>query len=122
MGILALDHVQLVMPAGREDEARRFYGEYLGMTECPKPLNLRSRGGVWFQTSDCKVKVHLGVEKDFRAAKKAHPAFLVDDVMALGERIKQAGYEVIDDEPLEGYQRLYVYDSFGNRIELMQRL
>jgi hypothetical protein len=30
------------------------------------------------------------------------------------------GYALQDDEPLEGYQRIYVDDPFGNRIELMQ--
>jgi catechol 2,3-dioxygenase-like lactoylglutathione lyase family enzyme len=122
MEILALDHVQLAMPAGREDEARKFYAEHLGMKECPKPANLQARGGVWFEAAAGKVRVHLAVEKDFRAARKAHPAFLVDDVIGVCKRIKDGDYEVVEDEPLEGYNRLYVYDPFGNRIELMQPL
>jgi catechol 2,3-dioxygenase-like lactoylglutathione lyase family enzyme len=68
------------------------------------------------------VKVHLGVDADFRPATKAHPAFVVDDVQALAREIAAAGYDVVDDEPLEGYDRIYVYDPFGNRIELMQPL
>jgi catechol 2,3-dioxygenase-like lactoylglutathione lyase family enzyme len=106
------------MPRGREDDARRFYRDVLGMTERPKPENLARRGGVWFFSGDAEV--HLGVEDDFRAAKKAHPALLVDDVRAVAEHCAAAGYEVKDDEPLPGYDRVYVTDPFGNRIELLR--
>jgi catechol 2,3-dioxygenase-like lactoylglutathione lyase family enzyme len=33
---VAIDHVQLAMPAGREDEARAFFCGVLGMSEVPK--------------------------------------------------------------------------------------
>jgi len=90
----------------------------LGLGEREKPANLAARGGCWFELGS--VKVHLGVDRDFHPAAKAHPAFLVDDVRALARRIEAAGYRIVEDEPLEGYDRLYVYDPFGNRIELMQ--
>ena len=118
MTLLALDHIQLAMPAGREAEARMFYRDVLGLGEREKPANLAARGGCWFELGS--VKVHLGVDRDFHPAAKAHPAFLVDDVRALARRIEAAGYRIVEDEPLEGYDRLYVYDPFGNRIELMQ--
>eukprot|EP01035_Chromulina_nebulosa_P002680 gene2680-biopygen2252 len=118
MTILALDHIQLAMPAEGEAEARAFYVGLLGMTEKAKPANLVSRGGCWFAAGT--VKLHLGVDPDFRPAKKAHPAFVVDDVAALAERLGHAGCRVAVDEPLEGYDRVYVEDPFGNRIELMQ--
>ena len=115
---MRLDHVQLAMPAGGEDEARAFYAGLLGVPEVPKPPHLAARGGCWFEVAD--VKVHLGVDGDFRPARKAHPAFLVDDLAGLLERLRAAGVPIVDDEPLEGYQRAYVDDPFGNRIELME--
>ena len=120
MAILALDHVQLAMPAGREEEARRFYSDLLGFTEQAKPANLAARGGCWFTRGP--IKLHLGVEQDFRPARKAHPAFVVDDLATLRKTLETAGCHVVEDEPLEGYQRFYVHDPFGNRIEMMQPL
>jgi catechol 2,3-dioxygenase-like lactoylglutathione lyase family enzyme len=117
MTILAIEHVQLAMPAGEEDRARAFYSDLLGISETPKPPHLAKRGGCWFE--DGSVKIHLGVEADFRPARKAHPALMVDDVLALAERLKAAGVRVVDDEPLEGWIRVYADDPFGNRIELM---
>ncbi|HEX3771911.1 MAG TPA: VOC family protein [Polyangiaceae bacterium] len=118
MRVRALDHVQLAMPAGEEDRARAFYQGILGLPEKPKPANLAARGGVWFERGD--LKVHLGVEKDFRPATKAHPAFLVEDLPALVARCREGGHRVVDDEPLEGYARAYVFDPFGNRLEFME--
>jgi catechol 2,3-dioxygenase-like lactoylglutathione lyase family enzyme len=115
--ILGVDHVQLAMPPGREDEARRFYGDLLGIPERPKPAALASRGGAWFESAT--VKLHLGVEPDFRPARKAHPALLVRELPALIARLRQAGVAVVDD-PLAGYQRVYVSDPFGNRLELLE--
>ncbi len=119
MGIVRLDHVQLAMPAGREADAVAFYEGVLGITQVPKPSHLAARGGCWFERGD--LKVHLGVEADFRPATKAHPAFLVDDVRALAAAIEAAGHAVVEDQPLAGYDRVYASDPFGNRIELMER-
>lgn len=116
--VIGLDHVQLAMPAGGEDDATAFYEGILGITRVPKPPHLAGRGGCWFESGD--LKVHLGVDAEFRPATKAHPAFIVDDVQALASEMAAAGYEVVDDEPLVGYDRVYVNDPFGNRIELMQ--
>jgi catechol 2,3-dioxygenase-like lactoylglutathione lyase family enzyme len=118
--IRLLDHVQLAMPPAREAEARAFYRDLLGIPEKAKPPHLAVRGGCWFETD--AVKVHLGVEDDFRPARKAHPAFIVDDLAALADRLRDAGCRVVADQPLAGYERLYVDDPFGNRIELMQPL
>lgn len=120
MTIYAIDHIQLAMPAGEEDQARAFYGGLLGLSEVPKPPELAKRGGAWFESGP--VKVHLGVEPDFRPARKAHPALLVDDLEALIQRCRAAGCEIKTDVLLEGYQRYHVFDPFGNRIELMQKL
>lgn len=120
MAVRRIDHVQLAMPAGREDEARSFYSGLLGIAEQQKPEPLARRGGCWFENGE--LKIHLGVDTDFRPARKAHPALLVDDLPALVDRLQAAEVPFRDDEPLDGYQRVYVDDPFGNRIELMEPL
>ena len=121
MKILSIDHVQLAMPAGQEEKARAFYIELLGFTEIPKPPDLAKRGGAWFEAG--AVQLHLGVEADFRPARKAHPAFLVDELDALIARVQEARYETDTSQPpLDGYKRAHVFDPFGNRIELMEKL
>ncbi len=118
MPIDRIDHVQLAMPSGGEDLAVAFYEGLLGIQQVRKPPHLAVRGGCWFEDDD--VKVHLGVDPDFRPARKAHPALLVTDLPALVADLRNAGIEVRDDEPLAGYERVYVDDPFGNRIELME--
>jgi catechol 2,3-dioxygenase-like lactoylglutathione lyase family enzyme len=118
MRIDRLEHIQLAMPPGGEALARAFYSGVLEIPEFPKPPNLAKRGGCWFERGD--LKIHLGVESEFRPARKAHPALLVVDLQALVNRLKSAGHRVLEDEPLEGYHRVYVDDPFGNRIELME--
>jgi catechol 2,3-dioxygenase-like lactoylglutathione lyase family enzyme len=108
------------MPRGREDDARAFYAGVLGFTERPKPPHLAARGGAWFHAGSAEV--HLGVEDDFRPAKKAHPALLVRGLHALADRCAAAGIAVTRDEPLPGFDRVYVADPFGNRIELLEPL
>ena len=119
MTVIAIEHVQLAIPPGREEEARAFYAGLLGMAEVPKPAHLAARGGVWFEAGG--VKLHLGVEEGFRPARKAHPAFVVADLEELVGRLRAAGREVVKDQPLAGWQRVYTADPFGNRIELMER-
>ena len=116
--IRALHHVQLAMPRGREEDARGFYRDVLGMAEQAKPENLARRGGVWFSAGDAQV--HMGVEEDFRPARKAHPALLVRNLEEVLERCRKAGVAIVQDEPLAGYDRAYVADPFGNRIELLE--
>ena len=117
MGVQAIHHVQLAMPAGREPEAIAFYQDGLGISQVPKPPRLAARGGCWFEDGD--LRVHLGVEADFRPARKAHPALLVEDLAGLVSRLEAAGASVRRD-PLDGYERVYVDDPFGNRLELLE--
>jgi catechol 2,3-dioxygenase-like lactoylglutathione lyase family enzyme len=119
MHLLRLDHIQLAMPEGEEAAARGFYVALLGLKEVEKPDNLKKRGGCWFEKGS--IKLHLGVEKDFRPARKAHPAFLVEDLPGLVARLEQAGVAARQDEALPGYTRVYVDDPFGNRIELIEK-
>jgi catechol 2,3-dioxygenase-like lactoylglutathione lyase family enzyme len=118
MEVLRLDHVQLAMPPGREDAARRFYRDLLGIPETPKPTALAARGGVWFERGD--LKIHLGVDEQFIAARKAHPALLVADLPALIAKFAAAGIAIKNDEPLDGFLRVYADDPFGNRIEFLE--
>jgi catechol 2,3-dioxygenase-like lactoylglutathione lyase family enzyme len=117
--IVAIDHVQLAMPEGGEDAARAFYAGVLGLAEVPKPAELAGRGGAWFAAG--RVQVHLGVEADFRPARKAHVALQVEGLMALVARCQAAGVTVARDVPLPGMDRVHVADPFGNRIELVER-
>ncbi len=120
MKILSLEHVQIAMPAGEEEKARAFFVGLLGFYEIQKPAELAARGGVWFQSEN--VKIHLGIELDFQPARKAHPAFLVDNLDGFISKIKSSGFKIDDSQPpLQGYKRVHIFDPFGNRIELMQR-
>lgn len=118
MPMPAIHHVQIAIPAGGEEAARHFYGEMLGLREVEKPGNLRKRGGVWFETGN--LQLHLGVDAAFRPALKAHVAFQVADSAGLRRRLLAARYDVVDDEPLAGFERFYVSDPFGNRIEVLE--
>ena len=106
------------MPSGRESEAERFYAAVLGLIRVPKPEQLAGGGGVWFRGSG--VEVHLGVEDPFRPARKAHPAFLVDDLESLRERLEGTGAKLEEQPALEGYERIQAFDPFGNRLEFLQ--
>lgn len=112
MPVRRIDQILIAMPTGREEEARTFYHGMLGLAEKAKPPQLAARGGCWFESG--AVTVHLCVDKNFVAARKAHPAFIVDNLTALEMKLKQA------DEPIGGCDRRHVDDPFGNRIELIE--
>lgn len=116
--ITALDHVQLAAPAGTEDTLRAFYTGPLHMTEIPKPPVLAARGGCWFATGT--VQLHIGVETDFRPARKAHPGFRVTGIHALAQRLTHYGAPVIWDDNLPGHDRFHSEDPVGNRLEFLQ--
>jgi catechol 2,3-dioxygenase-like lactoylglutathione lyase family enzyme len=120
MSVVALDHVQIAAPPGCEAEARRFFGELLGLPELVKPPALAARGGAWFACGG--QAIHVGVEDGFAPARKAHPALLVADraaLEALARRLEAAGSPVSWDDELPGCERFYTADPWGNRIELM---
>jgi catechol 2,3-dioxygenase-like lactoylglutathione lyase family enzyme len=118
VSVVGIHHVQLAMPRGRESEAEAFYCGMLGLDRVPKPPRLEARGGCWFRSP--RVEIHLGVEDDFRPARKAHPALLVQGLHDLKRRLAAAGVEIADDTELEGHRRFYVFDPFGNRIEVLE--
>jgi catechol 2,3-dioxygenase-like lactoylglutathione lyase family enzyme len=115
--IVGLEHVQLAMPAGREEDAEAFYSGLLGLARLPKPAPLAARGGCWFGGG--AVSLHLGVEEDFRPALKAHPALVVRDLPALERALGDAGVEVRPNAERPPGTGAYVDDPFGNRIELI---
>lgn len=119
MDILGIDHVQLAAPPGCEEEARRFFGGVLGLMEIEKPPALAARGGVWFGAGE--QQIHVGVEKGFVPASKAHPALLVEPsrLDSVAARLKHDGAPVAWDDELAPLRRLYTADPWGNRIELI---
>ncbi len=119
MAIVGLDHVQVAITPGGEDEARRFYGDLLRMPEVAKPSALAGRGGVWFACG--AQQLHCGVEAPV-ARSRRHPALRTDDLDATRTRLEAAGFPIHTDAELPGYRRFYTEDPFGNRIECIQRL
>ena len=118
MDIAGIDHIQLAMPAGREAEARAFYGGLLGLPELAKPGPLQARGGCWFAVPGAQL--HLGAEEGFAPQRKAHPALLVRDLQAARAELVAAGVAIVPDTTLPDVQRFYAADPFGNRIEFIQ--
>ena len=115
-----IDHVQVAAPRNQEDEARAFYGDKLGFQEIKKPDLLAKRGGVWFQVGHHQL--HVGVENDFQPAKKAHPAFEVKNIKDLRSKLMEQGVKIREDDNLEGAERFYLHDPFGNRLEFLEWL
>jgi hypothetical protein len=111
-------HVQLAIPAGGEAQGRAFYGGLLGLDEIPKLPALRERGGLWFRVG--MLELHLGVERDFRPARKAHPAFSVDHLERFRRHLEGHGVATRDDVALPDRLRFYCDDPFGNRLEFVQ--
>jgi catechol 2,3-dioxygenase-like lactoylglutathione lyase family enzyme len=116
VSVTGIDHVQVAAPIGCEADARAFYGGVLGMDELPKPEAIRGRGGCWFRAG--AQALHVGVEEPFAPARKAHPGLVVSDLEAIRSRLRDAGCEYEDDANISGVDRLFVFDPFGNRLEL----
>jgi predicted enzyme related to lactoylglutathione lyase len=119
MPILSLDHVQVAIPVGGEGRARDFYAGILGFTEINKPASMAGRNSIWFAAG--AVNLHLGIEPDFHAAKRAHPAFVVNDLDEILAACERAGLTTKPDTSFDGFRRVHISDPFGNRLELMQR-
>lgn len=123
---MRLHHVQVACPPGGEAAARRFYADALGLTEVDKPADLAARGGCWFRAYDgsgaVTAELHVGVEDPFAPARKAHPAFVVDDLDAVATRLRAGGFEVDDGQrtTFPGHLRLHTFDAHGNRVEVLQ--
>ena len=112
---VGIDHVQLAIPNGAEDDARAFYVGVLGLSEVPKPPRLAARGGAWFEAGD--VRVHVGAEESFVAASKAHPALTIENLASF---IESSELDATWNNEIAGLTRCHIFDPFGNRIELVQ--
>lgn len=118
--------MQVACPPGGEAAARRFYADALGLTEVRKPADLVARGGCWFRAYDdsgaVTAELHVGVEDPFAPARKAHPAFVVDDLDAVATRLREGGFEVDEGQrtTFPGHLRLHSFDAHGNRVEVLQ--
>lgn len=115
---MKLDHIQLAVPQNSETECRAFWIDLLGFREIEKPAALRPRGGLWLISGS--TEVHLGVEANFRPAKKAHPAFRVSDLDGLAGSLELAGHPVRWDDKIKGRRRFFTDDPVGNRVELIE--
>ncbi|MCK2021294.1 MULTISPECIES: VOC family protein [Peribacillus] len=114
----AIDHIQLAAPKDSEDTARKFFKNILGFDEVEKPEELKKRGGVWFEFGN--YQIHIGIEEPFYPAKKAHPAFEIENIEELKKHLVTNGIDVIEDDKLPGAKRFYISDPFGNRMELLE--
>jgi catechol 2,3-dioxygenase-like lactoylglutathione lyase family enzyme len=116
--ISGLDHVQVAIPPGADEQARAFYGGVLGLEEVPKPAPLNASGGLWFTAGVSQL--HIGGENAFVPAKKAHPAFAVQDFEAYCALLEGRGVVVRREEGVYGRRRAGIEDPFGNRVELIE--
>ncbi|MGE7604098.1 VOC family protein [Peribacillus sp. NPDC097675] len=114
-----IDHIQLAAPKGSEDIARKFFQDTLGLDEVEKPESLKKRGGLWFQFGNHQI--HIGIEEPFYPAKKAHPAFAIENLEALKQHLLTNGIDVKNDDRIPGVKRFFISDPFGNRMEFLER-
>lgn len=117
--MFVLDHIQIAIPEGGEATAREFWIDALGLKELSKPEPLRERGGLWLSLG--QVELHLGIEKEFSPARKAHPGFAVDDLDAVAAQIEASGQTPRWDTTLKDRRRFFTEDPFGNRLEFLQK-
>ncbi|MEH7124390.1 VOC family protein [Bacillus sp. JJ1532] len=117
-GFKGIDHIQLAAPKGCEEQARLFFGEILGLEEIPKPENLQKRGGCWFLCGN--QEIHIGVQEEFLPAKKAHPGLVVENLEGLRKELENKKIMIKEEPPIEGRNRFFVDDPFGNRIEFLE--
>jgi len=119
--IVGIHHVQITVPRGSEDEARRFYCDVLDLREIEKPESLRARGGLWFQVGDRQL--HIGVEDGAdRRGTKAHVAYEVTGLASWRTRLAAHQIDVEDGIPVSGRARFEFRDPFGNRVEMIEHV
>jgi catechol 2,3-dioxygenase-like lactoylglutathione lyase family enzyme len=116
--IHGLHHLQIALPAGGEEAARRFYRDLLGLAEVPVPASVAHLAAAWFEQGE--FRLHLGVDPDFHPAKKGHPAFLVSGLDEIVRRVTAAGYPMVSADVVPGFRRCHIYDPAGNRLELIE--
>jgi catechol 2,3-dioxygenase-like lactoylglutathione lyase family enzyme len=123
MRIKRLQHVSICIEAGREDEARRFYGEALGLREKPRPMGLKDRDLIWFDIGEDEHEIHLlrtdpAALVPPRAAD--HLCIEVDDIDAMRAHLNAHDVPIKETSVIDNRPRFFVEDPFGNSIELVQ--
>ncbi len=116
--VIGIHHVQITVAPEHLAKAKAFYVDLLGMTPIYDPFG---KQGFWLAAGD-RQQVHVRPEANVdRARTRSHPAFLVDDVAALRDKLDREQYTIYEEPKLDGFERFHVLDPSGNRIELMQR-
>ena len=113
-----LDHIQICIPKGKEDEARKFYAGIIGLKEIPKPIELIPNGGLWFEIAD--IQLHIGTEDEISKSKR-HPAFEIENLNDIKEYLEDMKVIIKDETQIPGIERFSFTDPFGNRIELLRK-
>lgn len=119
INIKRLDHIQVCIPPGEEDNARDFYTEILGLNEIEKPDSLKPNGGLWYEAGD--IELHIGVEETDCKSKR-HPAFEVENLKQAREYLFHKGVEIKTETEIPGVERFSFFDPFGNRIEFLEKV
>ncbi len=122
MAIVSLQHVQMIVPVSQTDEARRFYGELLGLEEMPRPQSLSDAGrtGAWYRIGDQELHLRFETDPDGEPGlSDGHPALITNDLDGLRKRLRDAGFELEEAIPIEGRERFFARDPGGNRIEFL---
>jgi catechol 2,3-dioxygenase-like lactoylglutathione lyase family enzyme len=113
---ISLHHAQVFYTPGGEQKARDFYGKALGLAEVARPETLSDRDGLWFEAG--AGQIHLSAQDDLALHGRRHFALKVDDLDALRDTLARGGARFEEATPIPGWRRCYVFDPFGNKIEL----
>lgn len=120
LGIIAVNHVNVTVPAALEEAAKSFYSEVLGLRQIPKPVGTRQDIGAWYQLGD--MQLHLSIEDAVQnEVSDRHVCYQVADINAANVEFRNAGVDVIPDpRPVAGQGRFFVRDPGGNLLEITQ--
>ncbi|MEH6451555.1 MAG: VOC family protein [Psychromonas sp.] len=115
-----INHVQVTIPFGAEQQAREFYSGVLGLVELEKPEILKATGALWFKLGT--LQLHLGCENnDHRSNSRSHVAYNVESIDECKAKFDELGIKIYENTQIEGYKRFDIRDPFGNRVELMEQ-
>lgn len=115
--VRGVQHVNLTIPRGGEEQARSFYTTILSLKEIEKPKDLRVHGGLWYKVGE--LELHLSVEDGALVVpSRRHVGFIVDDLERARRFFESHGIATLPQADLPGWRRFFVHDPFGNRLEI----